>query len=428
MKWQVVRLDGVLEALESGSRPPGGSRAVQTGVPSLGGEHLDDDGGFRLEAIKYIPESHYAAMTQGAVHPYDILLVKDGATTGKTSLVRDDFPFEQAAVNEHVFIVRVNPDLADSRYVFYFLFSPRGKAEILRDHRGATIGGISRAFASQVRLPLPPPSEQRRIVEILDQADRLCRLRAEADAKADRILPALFINMFGDPATNPMGWPMKPLGDLTEHLTSGSRGWSKYTGRGPAYFLRTQDINDGEIAENLLHVDPPDGAEAERTRLAVGDVAITITGIVGKAAMCRGHDRPVYVSQHVALVRPKADELCSEYLAAYANLPLEDVPVLARFQYGQTKPGLGFQELRTARILLPPLERQRAFAKHVNAAQIYRHAGTAASKVLAALWTSLLSRAFSGDLTGSWREAHTKELLQEIERQAKALAAVGPVE
>jgi type I restriction enzyme, S subunit len=277
-------------------------------------------------------------------------------------------------------------------------------------------------FLREIQCPLAALSEQRRIVEILDQAARLRCLRAEADAKADRILPALFIKMFGDPGTNPMGWLMKPLGDLTEHLTSGSRGWSKYTGRGPACFLRTQDINDGDIADNLLPVDPPDGAEAERTRLAVGDVAITITGIVGKAAVFRGHDRPVYVNQHVALVRPKTDELCSEYLAAYANFPLGDVPVLARFQYGQTKPGLGFQELRTARILLAPLERQRAFARRVNAVQISRHAGTAASKALAALWTSLLSRAFSGDLTGLWREARMKDLLQEMEHQANALA------
>jgi len=372
-------------------------------------------------------------ITEAAVHESATQLVPAGSVliVVRSGILVRRFPVALArvpvALNQDLKALVPNHGLLPE----FLAYALEARSEYVLGHcvkRGATVHSIDVGKLQQLELPVPAVSEQRRIVQILDQADRLRRLRADADAKADRILPALFIKMFGDPATNPMGWPMKALGDLTEHLTSGSRGWSKFTGRGPACFLRTQDINDGDIADNLLPVDPPDGAEAERTRLAVGDVAITITGIVGKAAVFCGHDRPVYVSQHVALVRPKADELCSEYLAGYANLPLEDVPVLARFQYGQTKPGLGFQELRTARILLPPLERQRAFAKYVNAVQLYRHAGGASAEALAALWTSLLSRSFSGDLTGSWREAHMKELLQEIEQQAKALAAVGPVE
>jgi type I restriction enzyme, S subunit len=63
-------------------------------------------------------------------------------------------------------------------------------------------------------LPLPPLSEQRRIVEILDQADALRRKRTEADAKAERILTAVFYEMFGDPATNPNGLRKQRLGTL----------------------------------------------------------------------------------------------------------------------------------------------------------------------------------------------------------------------
>ena len=62
-------------------------------------------------------------------------------------------------------------------------------------------------------MPFPAKSEQSRIVELLDEADRLRHLRREADTKAARILPALFLKMFGDPATNPKGLPFKLLGD-----------------------------------------------------------------------------------------------------------------------------------------------------------------------------------------------------------------------
>jgi type I restriction enzyme S subunit len=288
--------------------------------------------------------------------------------------------------------------------------------------RGATVHSVDVGKLKALEVPLPPLSEQRRIVEILDQADRLRRLRAEADATADRVLPALFMEMFGDPTTNPRGWTLKPLGELALHLTSGSRGWAKYTGRGSGLFLRTQDILNGEIVAELLSVDPPEGAEAERTALRDGDVVVTITGIVGKAATFRGRDRDVYVSQHVALVRPDRRLLHPDFLTAYANLPLGTVPMLARFQYGQTKPGLGFRELTTSLIPLPPIEVQTKFAAREGSLRELRLASARAAQKLASLWKVLEMHAFAGGLTTSWREAHMKELLQEMEQQARAVS------
>jgi len=313
--------------------------------------------------------------------------------------------------------------LIDEWYLYYWMqqFDLRSVTNI------GPVPSMRKTEVERVRIPLPSLTEQRRIVEILDQADALRKKRAEADAKAARILPALFYKMFGDPATNPNGWPTKPLGELAEHLTSGSRGWSKYTGHGKALFLRTQDINDGEIATELLKVDPPSGAESKRTHLVAHDVVVTITGMVGKAAVFYGNSRPVYVSQHIALVRLKKNLLLPEYLVAYANLPHRDLPMLARFQYGQTKPGLGFRELRQARIQLPPLNLQEEFTKYVLELQRGRFARRKSLQALSDLWVSLLHRAFTGDLTATWREAHMKKLLAEMEQQVKALKLEEPV-
>jgi type I restriction enzyme S subunit len=80
--------------------------------------------------------------------------------------------------------------------------------------RGANYPAVSDGVVKRTNTPLPARKEQRRIVELLEQADGLRRQRAEADALTDRILPALFHKMFGDPATNPKGWPVVPVGDL----------------------------------------------------------------------------------------------------------------------------------------------------------------------------------------------------------------------
>lgn len=276
-------------------------------------------------------------------------------------------------------------------------------------------------FLSEFAVPVVAPSEGQRIVELLDQGEALRSRRREADVMAERILPALFYRMFGNPAMNPTGGKYEPLGSLTTYITSGSREWAQYAGEGPARFLRTQDVNGGEIADDLLPLDPPAGADAERTRLHDGDVVVTITGMVGKAAVFRARPQDVYVSQHVALVRTKQDFLDPDYLAGYANLPLGDVPVLARFQYGQTKPGLGFRELATARVPIPPLPLQRRFAALAATVRNLKDRRKVSAHLLNKLWGVVLHRAFSGELTAKWREAHMRELLVEMEQQARVV-------
>lgn len=215
---------------------------------------------------------------------------------------------------------------------------------------------------------------------------------------------------------------MHELGDLCSAITSGSRGWAIYAGNGNSLFVRTQDVLDGEISSTLLAIDPPSGAEANRTRLQDGDVVITITGVVGKAAVYRDCGRQAYVSQHVALVRTKSS-LEPEYLTALANLPAGGTSILARLQYGQIKPGLGFRELRGVRIPLPPIEVQRKFTSIINKIRATKQSTQTSRERLERLWSGLLHRAFSGDLTAKWRESHMKELLAEMEGQARALAA-----
>jgi len=121
-EWNEVPLLNILSSLESGSRPRGGVRGIEKGIPSIGGEHLNDLGDFRFGNIKYVPEDFFRRMRRGIIQIGDILIVKDGATTGKVSIVKPNFPYIPAVVNEHVFICRLKPNIYPP-YVFYFLFS-----------------------------------------------------------------------------------------------------------------------------------------------------------------------------------------------------------------------------------------------------------------------------------------------------------------
>jgi len=114
-----IKLLGEISAkLESGSRPKGGiDKKLRSGVPSIGAENVIGLGKYNYQAEKMIPESFFAKMKNGVIEDRDILIYKDGAYIGKTSLFQDDFPYTKCCVNEHVFLIHCS-----NRLYQYFLF------------------------------------------------------------------------------------------------------------------------------------------------------------------------------------------------------------------------------------------------------------------------------------------------------------------
>ncbi|MEZ9648961.1 restriction endonuclease subunit S [Vibrio lentus] len=166
--WCSTPLESLLISFEAGTRPKGGVSGYESGVPSLGGEHLSSDGGFKFDKIKFVPEEFAESMTRGRIEPGDILVVKDGATTAKTSFVSRSFPYEKAVINEHLFRCKVSDNILPE-FIFYFLWSSQGQQEILKDFRGAAQGGISKDFVNKVLVPFAPLSTQRLIVTKIEE-------------------------------------------------------------------------------------------------------------------------------------------------------------------------------------------------------------------------------------------------------------------
>jgi len=166
IKWTPTNkhLDNLV-TLESGSRPKGGVAKYTDGIPSIGAEHLNNSGGFNYDKIKYVPTQFYERMNKGRIMNNDILLVKDGATIGKVSLVSNYFPFKHACVNEHVYILRSrNSDIINQDYIFYYLRTPYAQDKIRGSVSGTAQGGLPRKFMEDLVVPVPSYKEQRRIV------------------------------------------------------------------------------------------------------------------------------------------------------------------------------------------------------------------------------------------------------------------------
>jgi type I restriction enzyme S subunit len=189
--WRWVRLREITKVLESGKRPKGGVKNIANGIPSIGGEHITWDGGFDFANIRYVPYEFYQSMRKGKINKGDILIVKDGATTGKTAYVSEDFPFKDACINEHVYILRIYENLAISQFVFLFLMSSSGQTQLKNTFHGAAQGGINSEFINQVTIPLPPLEEQKRIANYLQEVHEKIKELKEVQTKTEEEIKLL---------------------------------------------------------------------------------------------------------------------------------------------------------------------------------------------------------------------------------------------
>ena len=316
--------------------------------------------------------------------------------------------------------------LLSNHYLRYFLLK-LAKEGVFSDSIEAATRSRSRIKPFHLlhqHIPLPPLSEQRRIVEILDQADALRKKRAEADAKAARILPALFYKMFGDPATNPKGWPVKRLGDPRVATVNPKFSVSNIPAEMEVSFVPMADVDEvwGRIVGTQMR--PYSDVMRGFTPFQDNDVLFAkITPCMqnGKAAIARNliNGRGFGSTEfHILRAGPEATP---EWLYALVRM------VWFRKQAEASFTGTAGQQRVPADFLIryevacPPLDLQHAFAKAVSRIAEWIEQTEQVRRKTKDIFSLLLHRAFTGDLTTQWREAHMKELLQEMEQQATAL-------
>lgn len=257
---------------------------------------------------------------------------------------------------------------------------------------------ITKDRFDSIHIRLPDLAEQRRIAGNLEQADRLRRIRRYALELSDSLSASAYLEIFGNPATNAKGLPIQELGEFLSFVTSGSRGWSEYYASEGARFIRSLDVRMNHIAhEDAVFVNPPKGAETDRTRTKSGDVLLTITGSrIGRVSPVSNSLGGSYISQHVAILRLKP-EILPVYLSMFLSLEMGGQREIARVQYGQTKPGLNLDQIREFRVLVPPLAAQRRFVKLMERTERLRAMQREALRQAEHLFQSLLHDAFKSE-------------------------------
>ena len=318
-------------------------------------------------------------------------------------------------------VLRPNKAVITGKYLFYFATTPNFIGILSGKVRGAHYPAVSDGSVKEIELPLPTISEQHRIVEILDQADALRKKRAEADAKAARILPSLFYKMFGDPATNPRKWTIKPLGKITlgkpqYGANAGAIVWIE----GMPRYVRITDItDDGRLLKTgIVTLDIEDW---EPYRLVPGDLLFARSGnTVGKAYLYQQEDGLCAYAGYLIRFQVDPEQVTPWYLSALTQTGYYKNWIETRKRVAG-QPNINGKEYASLQIPCPPLSLQKHFMDMMESLMAFRNKRGAGAALIDRLFNLLLHRAFSGDLTSKWRKTHMQELLGEMAAQSKML-------
>lgn len=193
--WNISRLGELGISLDSGSRPKGGiDSSLKEGVPSLGAEAIQDIAQFDYSSVKYIPYDYYDKMKRGKFDGNAIFLYKDGAYIGKTTIFRNKFPFEQFAVNEHVFMIKAN-NSEYQNYLYLTLHQEEYFNQMQNLNRNAAQPGLSQGDIVNIKIDVPSEpivSLFNEIVNpIFDEIFELAKKNKNLTKQRDMLLPRL---------------------------------------------------------------------------------------------------------------------------------------------------------------------------------------------------------------------------------------------
>ena len=138
----------------------------------------------------------------------------------------------------------------DRRYLAYFLRSPGTVQAVSQKVAGARMPRADMSFVMSLPIPLLAVEEQRRVVDRLSRAENIVHMRREAEQKAKEIIPALLLEMFGDPGTNPKGWPVRRLGDLVDRFEGGKNVQAGASGDSALRILKISAVTSGSYDES----------------------------------------------------------------------------------------------------------------------------------------------------------------------------------
>ena len=379
---------GEVAYLAMGSAPPGESyNLTGDGVPMIAG--AGDYG-------KEHPEPKKWTTSPTQVTKVGDLIVCVRATIGDLNWADKEYCLGRGVAG-----IRPKDDRLDLRYAAYYIGAMKDR--LARLGTGSTFLAIRRADLENFMIPLPPLPEQKRIAAILDKADAIRKKRKQAIELNETFLRSTFLEMFGDPVTNPKGWEIQKLVDLCVPkigLKAGPFGSAlkkeSYTNFGFRIYGQEQVIA-GTLSVGDYYISDTKFSQLSSCAVEPGDLLISLVGSIGNTLVVPDEFEPGIINPRLIRIRTNKDLLAPLYLQwVLKQDSLQNV--LGRRSHGGTMPVLNASMLKELRIPVPPLAFQEEFLALLTKAESSFTTTESLDGKANDLFNSLVQRAFRGEL------------------------------
>lgn len=365
---QVCRLD---------RRVTAASEALGKGLEFVGMEHVDPESGRIV-----LGQGSRTGEGKGQAFLFDERHVLFGKL--RPYLRKIALPGQSGCASTE--LVPLLPDAArlDRSYLFHWVRRQHIIDALMETNTGARMPRADMSVLLDMAIPLPSLDEQRRIVRLLDRAAEIRRRADAARAKARAIIPALFLDTFGDPATNPKGWPVQSLNEIAD-IGSGLTKGRKFNGTPtePTPYLRVANVQADRL--DLTEIKMIDATDDDRVRyrLRPGDLLMTEGGDLdklGRCAMWRGEIDLCLHQNHIFRVRMKRSVI-PDYSRAFMQSEAARGYFLRVAKRTTGIASINKTQLGQLPVWVPPLHLQTAFAEQASRLDtLARHLDAAAAK------------------------------------------------
>lgn len=373
-----------IASIQMGQSPPGATyNTLGNGLPFFQG---------KAEFGEDFPTRVKWCNRPNRIAEKDDILLSVRAPVGPTNVA-----VEKCCIGRGLASIRTNPKVCNQRYLRYYF--RRFEEDIAARGVGSTFFAINRTDIERLKLPLPLLPEQERIVNLLDHADELRKLRDQADKRSARLIPALFEDMFGDVEANTKGWEVKNLGDICEiNPRSASNSFSLDSKVSFVPMSAVSQVNGSIINKECRNLSDVKKGFTSFKKDDILFAKITPCMENGKAAIARDLINGIgYGSTEFHVLRPK-DGFIPEWVFSLIHRPVFRKNAAANFTgtAGQQRVPVYF--LHQYRVPMPPLFLQKEFASRVSEIRALESSQSSSRKNLDALFQSMLHRAFQGEL------------------------------
>jgi len=400
-KWSLVRIDEICEVNPKIGR---GVLSPDTLVSFLPMAAVAENGG----GIINVPERAYHEVSKGYTYfqDNDVLFAKITPCMENGKVVIAKNLKNNIGFGSTEFHVRCSSEVLP-KWIFAFLIQPSYREQARRNFTG-TAGQqrVPTDFIKNSIIPLPPLPEQERIVRLLDEAEALRATRKRANVRMGQFVPALFQELF-DTASNEIisnsnnDWKEMKLGDVCSFIRGpfgGSLKKNVFKSDGYAVYEQRHAIHK-DYSEIRYFINEEKFKEMARFELHPGELIMSCSGVtLGRVSIAPENIKPGIINQALLKLTPSNKKISVEFLKIWMESESFQVSI-RKYSQGAAIPNVASVKiLKDIPIYLPPLALQREFAARVEAARGVQSAQARSAERIEALYQSMLSRAFAGEL------------------------------